>query len=39
VRWYLRHGPSYRGIEADPVTIYRWAQRFTPELLDLAALT
>ena len=39
VRWCLRYGLSYRdveellgerGIEVDRVTIYRWAQRFTP---------
>ena len=45
VRWYLRYGLSYRdveellaerGIEVDHVTIYRWAQRFTPQLIDAA---
>jgi transposase-like protein len=45
VRWYLRYGLSYRdveellaerGIAADHVTIYRWVQRFTPELIDAA---
>jgi hypothetical protein len=45
VRWYLRYGLSYRdvaellaerGITVDHVTIYRWVQRFTPELLDAA---
>ena len=45
VRWYLRYGPSYRdveellaerGITVDHVTIYRWVQRFTPELIDAA---
>jgi transposase-like protein len=39
VRWYLRFALSYRdveellaerGIQVDHVTIYRWAQRFTP---------
>ena len=39
VRWYLRHGLSYReveellierGIVVDHVTVYRWVQRFTP---------
>jgi transposase-like protein len=39
VRWYLRHGLSYRdveellaerGIDADHVTVYRWVQRITP---------
>ena len=43
VRWYLRYGLSYRdvaellaerGIAVDHVTIYRWVQRFTPELID-----
>jgi transposase, IS6 family len=43
VRWYLRYGLSYRdveellaerGITVDHVTIYRWVQRFTPELID-----
>ena len=45
VRWYLRYALSYRdleellaerGIEVDHVTIYRWVQRFTPELIDAA---
>lgn len=45
VRWYLRFGLSYRdveellaerGVEVDHVTIYRWVQRFTPELIDAA---
>ena len=45
VRWYLRYGLSYRdveellaerGITVDHVTIYRWVQRFTPELIDAA---
>jgi transposase, IS6 family len=45
VRWYLRYGLSYRdvedllaerGIVVDHVTIYRWVQRFTPELIDAA---
>jgi transposase-like protein len=43
VRWYLRFGLSYRdveellterGIEVDHVTVFRWAQRFTPLLAD-----
>jgi transposase-like protein len=43
VRWYLRYGLSSsdvaellaeRGITVDHVTIYRWVQRFTPELID-----
>src|SRR3954471_8698759 len=45
VRWYLRHGLSYRdleelmaerGIEVDHVTLYRWVQRFTPMVIDAA---
>ena len=45
VRWYLRFGLSYRdveellaerGIDVDHVTLYRWAQRFTPMLIDAA---
>ena len=45
VRWYLRHGLSYRdveellaerGIEVDHVTIYRWMQIYTPEFIDAA---
>jgi len=45
VRWYLRYGLSYRdveellaerGIEVDHVTIYRWVQRFTPQLIEAA---
>jgi transposase, IS6 family len=45
VRWYLRYGLSYRdveellaerGIEVDHVTVYRWVQRFTPLLIDVA---
>jgi len=45
VRWYLRYGLSYRaveellaerGITVDHVTIYRWVQRFTPLLIDVA---
>ena len=45
VRWYLRYSLSYRdvenllaerGIVADHVTIYRWVQRFTLELIDAA---
>jgi transposase, IS6 family len=41
VRWYLRFGLSFRdveellaerGIQVDHVTVYRWAQRFTPLL-------
>jgi putative transposase len=42
VRWYLRYSLSYRDLEEmlaergagpDHTTIYRWVQRFTPELL------
>ena len=45
VRWYLRYSLSYRdleellterGIEVDHVTLYRWVQRFTPELIAAA---
>lgn len=45
VRWYLPYALSYRdleeflaerGIEVDHVTLYRWVQRFTPELIDAA---
>jgi len=45
VRWYLRYGLSYRdleellaerGIDVDHVTLYRWVQRFTLELIDAA---
>src|SRR3954471_12022778 len=45
VRWYLRFGLSYRdleellaerGIEVDHVTLYRWVQRFTPQVIDAA---
>jgi transposase-like protein len=45
VRWYLRYGLSYRGVEellaergvqVDHVTVYRWVQRFTPLLIDAA---
>src|SRR6186713_1703262 len=45
VRWYLRYGLSYRdveellaerGIDVDHVTIYRWVQRFAPELAQAA---
>ena len=45
VRWYLRYGLSYRdveelltewGVEVDRVTIFRWVQRFTPELIGAA---
>jgi len=45
IRWYLRYGLSYRdveellaerGVEVDHVTVYRWVQRFTPLLADVA---
>jgi IS6 family transposase len=44
VRWYLRYSLSYRvrshvperGVEVDHVTLFRWVQRFTPELIDAA---
>jgi transposase-like protein len=45
VRWYLRFGLSYhgleellaeRGIEVDHVTLFRWVQRFTPLLANAA---
>ena len=45
VRWYLRYGLSYRDVEellaergvgVDPVTVYRWVQRFTPEFIEAA---
>ncbi|MDO8392317.1 MAG: IS6 family transposase [Actinomycetota bacterium] len=45
VRWYLRYSLSYRdleellaerGVDVDHVTLYRWVQRFTPELIDAA---
>jgi len=45
VRWYVRFGLSYRdveellaerGIEVDHVTVYRWVQRFAPELAEAA---
>lgn len=48
VRWYLRFGLSdrdleellaERGIEVDHATLYRWVQRFTPELIDTARPT
>jgi transposase-like protein len=48
VRWYLRHGLSYRdveellaerGIEVDHVTVFRWVQRFTPLLAAAARFT
>src|SRR5512144_1458213 len=41
VRWYCRYGISYRdleemmaerGVAVDHVTLYRWIQRYAPEL-------
>lgn len=41
VRWYLRYSLSYRdleemmherGLSVDHTTIYRWVQRYAPEL-------
>ena len=41
VRWYCKYGISYRdlkemmeerGVEVDHTTIYRWVQRYAPEL-------
>jgi IS6 family transposase len=41
VRWYCKYGLSYRdlaevmqerGVEVDPSTIFRWVQRYAPEL-------
>ena len=41
VRWYCRYGVSYRdlaemlaerGIDVDHTTIYRWVQRYAPEM-------
>jgi transposase-like protein len=48
VRWYLRYGLSYRdveellaerGVEVDHVTIERWVQTFTSEVIDSARPT
>jgi transposase, IS6 family len=45
VRWYLRYGLSYRGVEellaergigVDHVTVFRWVQRFTPLFAEAA---
>jgi len=45
VRRYLRYQRSYRdleellaerGIDVDHVTLFRWVQRFTPELIEAA---
>ncbi len=45
VRWYLRHGLSYRdveellaerGVTVDHVTVCRWVQRFTPDFVEAA---
>jgi transposase, IS6 family len=41
VRWYCKYGISYRdlaemmqerGVEVDPATIFRWVQRYAPEI-------
>ena len=41
VRWYCRYGISYRdleemiaerGVAVDHMTLYRWVQRYAPEL-------
>ena len=41
VRWYLRYSLSYRdvqelvgerGVEVDRTTVWRWVQRYAPEL-------
>jgi IS6 family transposase len=41
VRWYLRYALSYRAVEelmlerggsVDPTTVFRWVQRYAPEL-------
>ena len=41
VRWYCKYGISYRdlaemmqerGVEVDPSTIFRWVQRYAPEI-------
>jgi transposase-like protein len=45
-RWYLRYALSYRvrsliqerRIAVDHVTLFRWVQRFTPELIDAAGV-
>ena len=43
VRWYLRYSLSHRNVEellaergvtVDHVSVYRWVQRFTPELIE-----
>ena len=45
VRWYLRYALSCRdvgellagrGVTVDHLTVYRWAQRFTPEFTEAA---
>src|SRR6195952_1449203 len=41
VRWYCKYGISYRdfaemvqarGVQVDPSTLFRWVQRYAPEL-------
>ena len=48
VRWYLRYSLSYRdlaemrlerGLSVDHTTIYRWVQRYAPELENAVGLT
>ncbi len=47
VRWYCKYGISYRelqemlaerGVNVDHSTIYRWVQRYAPEMEKTAAL-
>ena len=47
VRWYCRYAVSYRDLEAmmtergvavDHTTVYRWVQRFAPEIREAPAL-
>jgi transposase-like protein len=47
VRWYSKYGISYRdlaemmqerGVEVDPSTIFRWVQRYAPEIQKRARL-
>ena len=48
VRWYCRYGISYRdleemmserGVAVDHTTLYRWTQRYAPELEKRSACT
>ena len=36
VRWYLRFGLSYRDVEVDHTTLFRWVARFTPLFTEAA---